>query len=195
MEIFVNERPIGEVAAERATVGELVEALGVHVDPGEILTTITLDDEVISAGDETRYARRRAAGVHRMTLTTCTVPVFAARLRRNAREALLSIEGRLERVVDTLGRGEMREAHGELAVALDELRLMMVLDHQAMQLGAGQTFSAQDELTPLAEALLGAQRRADTGATRKLLADSLLPLLRGWDARATSGVATGPVVT
>lgn len=192
MQIFVNDRLIGEVAGERATVGDLVEALGVHVDPGEILTAITLDDEVISAGDEARYTRRPAAGLRRLTLSTVTVPVFAARLRSNAREALLSIEGRLERVVDALGRGEMRAAHGELAVALDELRLMLVLDQQAMQLGAGETFTTQEEVAPVAEALLGAQRRADNAATRMLLSERLLPLLRGWDARAAAhGAAAG----
>ena len=195
MQIFVNDRLIGEVAAEGATVGELVEALGVHVDPGEILTTIALDDETISAGDEARYVRRPAGGVRRLTLGTVTVPVFAARLRSDAREALLSIEGRLERVVDALGRGGLRGADGVLAVALDELRLMLVLDHQAMQLGAGETFTAQEEVAPVAEALLGAQRRADNAATRALLAERLLPLLRGWDARAAAHVAAGGFVS
>lgn len=195
MQIFVNDRPIGEVAAERATVGELVEAVGVHVDPGEILTAIALDDEQFSAGDDARYARRSAAGVRRMTLTTVTVPVFAARLRSNAREALLSIEGRLERVVDALGRGAVREAYGELAVALEELRLMLVLDQQAMQLGAGATFSTHEEVAPLAEALLGAQRRADNAGTRALLAERLLPLLRGWDARAAAPAGRGEFVS
>lgn len=195
MQIFVNDRPIGEVAGERATVGELVEALGVHVDPGEILTAIALDDEVLSAGDDARWARRSAGGVRRLTLTTCTVPAFAARLRSDAREALLSIAGRLERVVDGLARGQVREAHGELAVALEELRLMLILDHQAMQLGAGETFTAQDEVAPLAEALLGAQRRADNAATRTLLAERLLPLLRGWDARAAAHGGAGALVS
>ena len=191
MQIFVNDRPIGEVAGERATVGELVEALGVHVDPGEILTAIALDDQVFSAGDAARYARRPAAGVRRMTLTTCSVPAFAAQLRDDAREALLSIERRLELVVEGLGRGEVREAHGELAVALDELRLMLIVDQQAMQLGAGETFTVQDDVAPLAEALLGAQRRADNAATRSLLAERLLPLLRGWHARATARAGAG----
>jgi hypothetical protein len=186
MQIFVNERPIGEIAAERATVGELVEALGVHVDPGEILIAIGLDDEVISAGDDARYARRSAAGVQRMTLSTCSVPAFATRLRRDAREALASIEQRLQSVVDALGHGALREAHGELAIALEELRLMLILDQQSMQLGGGAMFSTQDEVAPVAEALLGAQRRADSATTRTLLAERLLPLLRDWNVRATA---------
>lgn len=195
MQIFVNDRLIGEIAAEGATVGDTVEALGVHIDPGEILTSITLDGETISAGDEARYVRRPAGGVSRLTLTTVTVPVFAARLRSDAREALLSIEGRLERVVDAMGRGELRSAHGELAIALDELRLMLVLDQQAMQLGAGETFTTQEEVAPVAEALLGAQRRADSAATRALLAERLLPLLRGWDARAAAHAPAGGFVS
>lgn len=184
MQVFVNDRAIGDVTAERATVGEVVEALGVHVDPGEVLTTVALDDEVFSAGDDGRFARRAASGVQRLTLTTCTIPVFAARLRADARDALRSIARRLEKVVDTLGRGAVRPAHAELAIALDELRLLLVLDQQAVQLAGGDALTAQDELAPLAEDLLGAQRRADSHATRLLLAERLLPLLRGWDARA-----------
>jgi hypothetical protein len=47
-------------------------------------------------------------------------------------------------------------------------------------------FTTQDEVAPLAEALLGAQRRADSAATRTLLAERLLPLLRDWDVRAAA---------
>lgn len=184
MQIFVNDSAIGEIDAGRATVGELVEALGVHVDPGEILTTITLDDEVISAGDEVRFVRRSAAGVRRLTLTTCSVAALAARLRADARAALTAIEQRLQRVVDALGQGAMRDANRELATALDELRLMLLVDQHAMRLDGGATFSTEAEVEPVAEALLGAQRRADGAATRMLLAERLLPLLRHWDARA-----------
>jgi hypothetical protein len=184
MQVFVNERQIADVAAERATVGEVVEALGVHVDPSEVLTMVALDEEVFSAGDDARFARRPAAGVHRLTLTTSTIPAFAARLRDDVRMALASILGRLEHIVDALGQGRVRDAHGELAIALDELRLVLVLDQHTVQLAGGEAMTEQDALTPLAEALLGAQRRADTGATRTLLAERLLPMLRGWSARA-----------
>lgn len=184
MQIFVNDRALGEIDAARATVGDVVEALGVHVDPGEILSTITLDDEVIGAGDDARYARRPAAGVRRLTLATCSTAAFAARLRADAREALASIEGRLQRVIERLASGEMREAHGELAIALEELRLMLLVDQHATQLDGGRAFTTAAEVEPVAEALLGAQRRADGAATRTVLAERLLPLLRDWDARA-----------
>ncbi|MBY0280516.1 hypothetical protein K2Z84_34710 [Candidatus Binatia bacterium] len=195
MQIFVNDRALGEIDAARVTVGEVVEALGVHVDPGEILSTVALDEEVIAAGDDERYARRPAAGVRRLTLSTCSTGAFAARLRADAREALASIEGRLRRVIDALGAGEMRAAHGELAIALEELRLMLLVDQHAMQLDGGQRFSAAEEVEPVAEALLGAQRRADGVATRTVLAERLLPLLRDWNVRACALDAVGSAMS
>lgn len=184
MQVFVNDRQVGDLAAERATVGELVEALGVHVDPSEILTEVALDGEVFSAGDDARYARRPAAGVRRLTLTTSTVPVFAARLRTDVRAALKTIVVKLEQATDGLGQGDMARAHQLLSVALDELRLVLILDQHTVQLAGGTALTAQSELEPLAEDLLSAQRRGDRAATRVLLAERLLPLLRSWDASA-----------
>jgi hypothetical protein len=184
MQVFVNDRSLGDVAAERATVGEVVEALSVHVDPSEIVTAIVLDDEELSAGDDARYARRSAAGIRRLTLNTCSVPVLAARLRDDARGALVAIVQRLERVVGALGEGRMRDANRDLSIALDELRLVLMLDQQTVRLAGGPRLTEEDALTPLAEDLLGAQRRADASTTRTVLAERLLPLLRDWSARA-----------
>lgn len=185
MQVFVNDRQIVEIAPEGATVGELVEAVGVHVDPREILTAVALDGEVFSAGDEARFARRPAASVRRLTLTTSTVPAFAARLREDVRAALRTIVARLEQATDGLGRGDTAHAQQLLAAALDELRLALILDQQSVQLAGGALLTAQEQLEPLAEDLLAAQRRGDRAATRLLLAERLLPLLRGWDADAT----------
>lgn len=184
MQVFVNDRQVGDLAAERATVGELVEALGVHVDPSEILTEVALDDEVFSAGDDARYARRPAAGVRRLRLTTSSVPVFAARLRADVGAALKTIVRRLEQATEGLGHGDTARAQQLLSVALDELRLVLILDQHTVQLAGGTAMTAHAELEPLAEDLLTAQRRGDRAATRVLLAERLLPLLRGWDASA-----------
>jgi len=185
MQVFVNDRQVVELAPERATIGELVEAVGVHVDPDEILTEIAVDGEVFSAGDGARFARRPAAGVRRLTLTTSSVPAFAARLRDDVRAALRVIVGRLEQATDGLGRGDTARAQQLLAVALDELRLALILDQQSVQLAGGDALTTQADLEPLAEDLLAAQRRGDRTATRLLLAERLLPMLRGWDAVAT----------
>jgi len=187
MQVFVNDREVADLAAARSTIGELVEALGVHVDPNEVLTAVALDDEVFSAGDDARYARRSAAGVRRLTLTTSTIAVLAANLRSDAQEGLLSIVAKLERVTEALGRGEPQVAFQVLAAALDELRLVLLLDEHTVQLAGGAALTSQADLTPLAEDLLAAQSRADRGATRILLAERLLPLLRGWSATATAG--------
>ena len=186
MQVFVNDRKVGEVTPGRATIGELVEALGVHVDPSEVVTTVALDDDVFSAGDEVHFARRTAAGVARLTLITSTLPALAVTLRGDVREALLCITRKLEQAVDGLGRGEGKAAHGLLATALDELRLVLILDQHTVQLGGGGGLTSEQDLTPLAEDLLAAQSRGDGGATRTLLAERLVPLLRLWSATATT---------
>jgi len=193
MQVFVNDREVADLAAGRATIGELVEALGVHVDPSEIVTKVALDGEVFSAGEDERYARRSAAGVARLTLTTSTVAALAARLHVDVREALLCITAKLERATEGLVGGDTAAAHGLLASALDELRLVLILDQQTVTLGGGDALTSQEELTPLAEELLAAQRHGDRGTTRRLLADRLLPLLRVWsstDAGRTAAAGT-----
>ena len=75
MDVFINERAVGAVEAVGATVGEMIEALGVHVDPDEIVTTVEIDGVTFSAGDEERYVRRAAANVRRLVLGTSTPDV------------------------------------------------------------------------------------------------------------------------
>lgn len=184
MQVFVNDREVGDLAAERATVGEIVEALGVHVDPSEVVTVVALDDEVFSAGEDERYARRSAAGVARLTLTTSTIPALAARLHADVRAALLCVTAKLEQATDDLGGAEPSAAHALFASALDELRLVLLLDKHTVTLGGGDALTSEEELTPLAEEMLAAQRHGDRSATRRLLTERLLPLLRLWSATA-----------
>jgi hypothetical protein len=180
MQVYVNDREVADLAVGRTTVGELVEAFGVHVDPAEIVTAVTLDDEQFSAGEEERYARRAAAGVGRLTLTTSTIPALAARLRVEVREALLCVTARLEQAIAAFDGGEAPAAQALLARAFDELRLVLVLDQHTVSLGGRVALTSEGELTPLADELLAAQRHGDRAATRRLVVDRLLPLLRRW---------------
>jgi hypothetical protein len=192
MQVFVNDRAVADLAAGRATVGELIEALGVHVDPSEIVTAVALDDEVFSAGQDERYARRSAAGIARLSLTTSTIPALAERLHGEVREALLCVTAKLQQATDGLEGGDVAAAHALFASALDELRLVLILDQHTVSLGGRDALTSEEQLTPLAEDLLAAQRHGDRSATRRLLMERLLPLLRSWSkvaAARTSGVA------
>lgn len=189
MQVFVNDRAVGDLAVGRATVGELVEALGVHVDPGEVLTEVALDDEVFSAGENERYARRSAAGLARLTLTTTTIPALVARLRADVCAALPSLTAKLTRAADGLLGADPAPAYALLASALDELRLVLILDQHAVALGGPAALTSHEELAPLAEELLAAQRHGDRARSQRVLAEHVLPLLRRWstDAEARAG--------
>jgi len=195
MQVFVNDREVADLAAGRATVGELVEALGVHVDPSEIVTTVALDGEVFSAGEDERYARRAAAGVARLTLTSRTIPALAARLHADVRAALRDVTAKLERATAGLDGGDASAAHALFASAFDELRLVLILDQHTVSLGGRDALTSEAELIPLAEALLVAQRHGDRGATRRLLAERVLPLLRLWSANADGAAVAGAQIT
>jgi len=192
MQIFVNDRELdreatrfgaaGAAGAAGATIGEIVEALEVHVDPGDVVTEVALDGEVFSAGDDARYARRPASGVGRLVLTTRSVPALARELREEVRQALLCIVAKLEATTAHLRSGDVRAANAMLAVALDELRLTLVLDQETSRLDAGARLASEEALAGLADELLAAQQRRDTVATETLLGARLVPLLRNWSA-------------
>lgn len=183
MQIFINERPVEAVGDGVATVGELVDALAVYVDPGEVVTRVTIDGASFSAGDEARYARRAAAGVGRLALTTRTRPELAAELRAAVYEALRHIRAKVHLASEGLVRGARADAQRAIGAAVEELRLALILDGQAAALGAGPGIGQVDELIGLAEALLAALERRDAERMRALLADRLLPLLDRWGAR------------
>src|SRR5262245_48658116 len=120
MHIFINEREVGTLDAAGATVGEMVEALGVHVDPNEIVTTVELDGVRYSAGEEERFARRTAASVRRLVLGTSTPAAFAATMRDELANALDIIASKVDAVVGLFGSGDDRDANTLLASLLEE---------------------------------------------------------------------------
>lgn len=191
MQIFINERPVEAVGEGAATVGELIDALAVYVDPDEVVTRVTIDGASFSAGEEARYARRAVAGVGRLALTTRTRPELAAELRAAVFEALRHIREKIFLASEGLGRGATADAQRAIGAAVEELRLALILDGQAEALGANPGIGRVDELAGLAEELLAALERRDAARMRVLLADRLLPLLDRWSARGGGSGAPG----
>src|SRR6185369_14601670 len=99
MHVFINEREVGAVEASGATVGEMIEALGVHVDPDEIVTTVEIDGVTFSAGEEERWARRAAGNVRRLVLGTATPAAFARSMRAELAAAVDVVAAKVELVV------------------------------------------------------------------------------------------------
>lgn len=180
MHVYINEREVGAMEATGATVGEMIEALGVHVDPNEIVTAVELDGVCYSAGDEDRYARRAASGVDRLVLATATPAAFAQSMRGELASALDVIASKVDLVVQRFTRGDDRNANALLAALMEELRLALVLEQQVTTLDGVVVTAGVDPVAAVAPALLDAQERRAWGVLAGLLVERLAPALRAW---------------
>jgi hypothetical protein len=178
MHVFINDREVEPVSSEGATIGEIIEALGVYIDPREILTAVELDGVAYSAGDEDRYARRAAGGVSRLVLSTQTAGAFAAAMRAEIAAALAVITYKVESVVALFRRADERGANGLLAALLEELRLVLVLDQHIVTLDGGPPSAPVEAIREIAPELLDAQERRAWAEVRGLLERRLIPALR-----------------
>jgi hypothetical protein len=189
MHVFINEREVGAVEAAGATVGEMIEALGVHVDPNEIVTGVELDGVMFSAGDEHRYARRAAVNVERLVLETATPATFALRMRHELGSAVAVIATKVELVVSRFAAGDDHDANALLAALLEELRLALVLEQQVATLDGAAIPAALEPVVAVAPALLAAQERRAWDELARLLGGRLAPALHAW-SRAETTLAT-----
>ena len=191
MDVFINERAVGAVEAVGATVGEMIEALGVHVDPDEIVTTVEIDGITFSAGDGERYARRGAGSVRRLVLGTSTPAAFARCMRAELAAAVEVVASKVDLVVAHFAAGDDRDANALLAALMEELRLALVLEQQVATLDGAVVPEAVEPVQTVAPALLSAQERRAWGELSTLLAHELAPALRAW-SRAESSLAGDP---
>jgi hypothetical protein len=180
MHVFINEREVGTLDAVGTTVGEMIEALGVHVDPDQIVTSVELDGVRYSAGEEQRYARRAATSVGRLVLGTTTPAAFAADMRGELAAALEIVASKIDRVVELFRRGGDRDANALLAALLEELRLALVLEQQVRILDGQTSHGGADSVAAIAPELLGAQEQRAWPTVAALLEERLGPALRSW---------------
>lgn len=189
MHVFINEREITVGAVAGATIGEVVEASRMHVDPSEIVTSVTLDGVEFNAGEEGSFGRRQAASVERVVIRTHTPTAFAAEKRKSLAATLDEVAERTGIVVGLLQRSETRAANGLLACLMEELRLTLVLDHQLTVLAADAPSGAREAVAELAPELLHAEERRAWDALATLLEQRLVPVLRAWAERTRERVA------
>ena len=183
MQVFINDRDLGGLDAGNATVGEVVEALGVHFDPQDMVVGVDLDGEVFSAGDEALYSRRAAGKVGRLAVTTNRPEQIAERLRGEVIASLEVIAAKAESAAGCFRRAESQRAQQILAMLFDELRLALVLDQQVAVVGKRQAMIPMEAVETVASDLLSAQQRSATREMPLLLEERLAPMLRGF-ARA-----------
>jgi hypothetical protein len=182
MHVFINEREIMASTAPGATVGEVVEASRMHIDPSEIVIAVELDGVEFNAGEEDRYCRRAAAGIERLVISTRTPTVFAATKRRGLAATLDEVAERTRLVVALLRQSDVRSANGLLACLMEELRLTLLLDYQLAILAADAPSAAREEIAVLAPQLLEAEETRAWETLANLLDASLAPTLDRWAA-------------
>lgn len=189
MHVFINDQEIPTGATAGTTVGEVIEASRMRMDPSAIVTTITLDGVEFHAGDEGRYNRRGASSVQKMVIATRSPSEFAADKRLGLAEALDSVAERTRLVAVLLRQSEARSANGLLAVLMEELRLTMLLDYQLSLLAADQPSGARDEIATIAPQLLKAEEQSDWETLATLLDSDLSPTLDRWAASTRARLA------
>ena len=191
MHVFINDREIQTGAHGGATVGEIVEASRMHVDPREIVTAVVLDGVEINAGDEPRYARRAAGSVERLVIRTASPAAFTADKRRSLVGALDQVAERTRIVVVLLREAETRAANGLLANLMEEVRLSMLLDYQLALLASDAPSEARQAIADLAPALLDAEERRAWDTLAGLLDTRLAPIIEGWAASTRARLDAG----
>ena len=183
MQVFINERDMGALDAGGATVGEVVEALGVHFDPHDLVVAVDLDGEGFGAGEEALYSHRPATGVRRLCVTTNRPEEVAEHLRGEVIASLEVIAAKAESAAGCFRRAEVPRAQQILAALFDELRLALILDQQVAVVGHRSAMVPVEAVESVAADLLSAQQRSAVREMPELLESRLAPLLRGF-ARA-----------
>lgn len=192
MHVFINEREIPSGAVAGATVGEIVEASRMHVDPREIVTSVELDGVAFHAGDEGQYAPRAAKGVERLRISTRTPAAFAAEKRRGLADTLDAVAARTRMVVSLLRASETRAANGLLACLMEELCLTLLLDYQIALLAEDEPAAVREEIAGLGRRLLAAEEERAWETLASLLDGSLAPVLERWATATRERVGVGP---
>jgi hypothetical protein len=182
MHVFINEQEIMAGTTPGATIGEIIEASRMHVDPTEIVTTVELDGVAFHAGDDGQYARRAAKSVQQLKIATQTPAAFAADKRRDLAETLDAVAERTRIVVALLRGSETRAANGLLACLMEELRLTLLLDYQLAMLAEDQPSVAREEIAVLAPKMLSAEEKRAWETLAILLDQKLAPMLDRWAA-------------
>jgi hypothetical protein len=180
MHVLINEREVGVLATGPATVGEVVEAMRVHVDPAEILTAIEIDGVALSAGEEERWSRRAATAVERLVLRTETAAGFVEVRQRDLASSAAAIAVRLADVAVRFQAGDARDANAVLAALMEELRLALLLAEQLAMIAGAPAPAIGEQLQPVIGRLIGAQEAKDWSRLGTALGGDLVPLLAAW---------------
>lgn len=185
MQVFINDREIGSVSPAGLLVGELIEALGAHVDPDEVILEVDLDGESFSAAEEA-FTRRSAANIDRLALRTVASRELGLGMRGDVVDALVVVSAKVDRAIELFLAGDGTAAQGLLSQLMEELRLVLLLDSQTSALAGAERITSPEELEGVAFRLLHAEERQEEAEVRYLLESEMGPLLARWRQRIAS---------
>lgn len=174
--VFVNDRAVGVLDPGDASVGEVVEANLVHVEPGHVLTTVEVDGRRIDAGSEEDLARLAAREVQRLVLRVDGRDAYVRSVHAQISRALRIVGTKLATSGGLFASGDENAANRLLATVIEELHLTLVLDQQIGLLDGGPVLPVE-EVGSVAERLVDAQERRAWPEVRGLVTGRLLPLL------------------
>ena len=162
------------------SLAELLEGIGPQIDPSRLVTELVVDGRDADATDVPALAAWRLSGGERVCVGT-EAPEEFARVRR------AEIGGHLTRIADMLtavahgfATGLTVDANRVLAVAAQELSLVLELDQQVAQL-AGDTPGCgriAETVGRIGTRLTEAEQAKRWDEMAQLLAEELVPVLR-----------------
>lgn len=179
MQVSINDTAVDVPAPAGLVVNELIEALSVHIEPGEVVTEIEIDGGRFLAGDW-ELSWRPVQPTSTCRITTVSGRVLGESLRADVAGALGVVAAKATRVVELLNRGASLEAQGVLGTLLEELKLTLVLDAHASQLVGQAPVTSADALESVASELLGAQEDLDHRRLARAIEGDLVPRLTAW---------------
>ncbi len=185
MQVFINDREIGSVSPAGLLVGEVFEALGVHVEPAVVSLEGDLDGESFSAAEEA-FTRRSAANIARLALRTVASRELGLGMRGDVVDALVVVSAKVDRAIEFFLAGESANAQALMSQLMEELRLVLLLDSQTASLADAEMITSPKELEGVASNLLRAEERNDAHEVRYLLESEMGPLLARWRQRIAS---------
>lgn len=162
------------------TLAELLEGVAPHVDTDRLVTRVDVDGASIDPSESAALARRRLRGTEEVTVETEGPGDFAAARRREVPVHLGRITNVLEVATRGFAAGQEADAYRCLALASQELALVIELDQSLACLDdvpsrCADVLATVRRIGPRLEAATRACRGAEVAA---LLADEMLPALR-----------------
>ena len=188
MQVFLNEELLLEVEPSGLRLGELIDAVGVQLDPDQVLTSIRVGDREYRLDGDSAWERVALDPEQAVHLRGRSSRGIAEDLDSDVADALAVVHWKLGRSAEMLRAATtQQEGFRLLAQSVEELQLALVLDQKVGELRPGPRRTDPGRVEPVAEALVAAQVARDSGRIGDLIREELVPMLGDWIGRSSGG--------